>query len=226
MHISSLYASSTYASRLTANIHTHLLPLLTLIPILCTLASTYIIPNSFASFTALSSKFPAVAAASSSFSSSSSSASSFLSSSLQSSSPVLPYISPVLPYLTALHAHIQSLRPYVPALLPHNPSLDALPAAFFTFSAAACLLLSCAWHISAGCSDLRVMEAAARGDYVGIGWLISASVQTVVFYGFRCQDTQLRVYTTLCMLTGLAGSVIPFQGWFNERRNKVRFVSS
>lgn len=86
------------------------------------------------------------------------------------------------------------------------------------------------------------MEAAARGDYVGIGWcvvhpfyipssyadvaelirLISASVQSVVFYGFNCQTTEMRLYTTLCMLTGLAGSIIPFQAWFNERRNKVR----
>lgn len=55
--------------------------------------------------------------------------------------------------------------------------------------------------------------------------LISASVQSVVFYGFNCQTTEMRLYTTLCMLTGLAGSIIPFQAWFNERRNKVRFPS-
>jgi len=53
--------------------------------------------------------------------------------------------------------------------------------------------------------------------------LISASVQNVVFYGFKCKPTELRLYTALCMMTGLAGSVVPFMSWFDERRNKVFF---
>lgn len=58
----------------------------------------------------------------------------------------------------------------IPTLLPHDVSLDALPAAFFAFSAACCLLSSVIWHVASGCSDLAIMQNAARGDYVGIGW--------------------------------------------------------
>jgi adiponectin receptor len=55
--------------------------------------------------------------------------------------------------------------------------------------------------------------------------LISASVASVNYYGFSGagQEVWLVGYTVLSVLTGVVGSVIPFQAWFNERRNKVIF---
>ncbi|KAF8319336.1 HlyIII-domain-containing protein [Clavulina sp. PMI_390] len=180
----------------TANIHTHLLPLLTVLPLL----SMYFIPESL---------------------------SHYLSSHLELSSPLsLPLPSYLQQWLfDQTHIDLSPLLTYlhgtVPVLLPaHSEPLDTLPAAFFAFSAACCLFSSVVWHVFSGCADLMGMEAAARVDYIGIGWLISASVQSIVFYGFKTDVWELRIYTGLSILTGLAGSVVPFMNWFNDRRNK------
>ena len=61
-----------------------------------------------------------------------------------------------------------------------------------------------------------------RVDYVGIGWLISASIGTVVYYGFSCHQQSAWLYLSLCLVMGIAGSVFPFMAWFNERKYKVR----
>lgn len=169
------------------NIHTHLIPLISLISLTFPYVYEYIVPTTFAR-------------------------------------AIAPWAN-TLPHLSFLRS---------------SPSLDTLPAVMFTLSAACCLLSSVIWHIFAGCSNEFLVEGAARGDYVGIGWfvhlcfspvevftlfrchrLISASVATMVYHGFNCQPTHLTMYTSLSILTGLAGSVVPFQVWFNERRNKV-----
>ncbi|KAG8739007.1 hypothetical protein FRC10_006268 [Ceratobasidium sp. 414] len=80
--------------------------------------------------------------------------------------PTLPLTIPTLPF----------------ELLPPSPA-DALPKFMFLLAAAACLACSTAWHTLAGCSDAWLLEAGARVDYVGIGWLISASVGGVVYHG-------------------------------------------
>jgi hypothetical protein len=51
--------------------------------------------------------------------------------------------------------------------------------------------------------------------------LISASVGTVVHYGFQNQPAPRTAYLALCLLMGLTGSVFPFMAWFNQRRYKV-----
>ncbi|EEB94441.1 hypothetical protein MPER_06746 [Moniliophthora perniciosa FA553] len=61
------------------------------------------------------------------------------------------------------------------------------------------------------------MEFCARVDYVGIGWLISASVGTIVHYGFQdCHPILHKSFLALCFATGLAGNIFPFMKWFNE----------
>ncbi|KAG1821257.1 hypothetical protein EV424DRAFT_1472411 [Suillus variegatus] len=62
--------------------------------------------------------------------------------------------------------------------------VDAPEMAFISF-ALLCLFSSVVWHTMAGCAHPQGMELCARIDYVGIGWLISASVGTVVYYGFQ-----------------------------------------
>ncbi|CAE7234125.1 unnamed protein product [Rhizoctonia solani] len=105
--------------------------------------------------------------------------------------------------------------------LPPSPA-DSIPKFLFLLAAGACLTCSTIWHTLAGCSDFWLLEAGARIDYVGIGWLISASVSGVMYYGFACQPAIMRFYISIAIITGIAGSILPFQGWFNERRNKVR----
>lgn len=65
------------------------------------------------------------------------------------------------------------------------------------------------------------MEFTARLDYVGIGWLISASLATVCWYGFSCRPFALAVYLSTTTLFGIAGSILPFVPWFNARKYKV-----
>jgi len=65
------------------------------------------------------------------------------------------------------------------------------------------------------------MEFSASVDYVGIGWLISASIATVVWYGFSCRPFALTVYLSTNIACGIAGSILPFMPWFNARKYKV-----
>lgn len=51
--------------------------------------------------------------------------------------------------------------------------------------------------------------------------LISASVGTVVYYGYQCHPGKGQTFLWLCFLTGLAGNIFPFMEWFNERKYRV-----
>lgn len=52
--------------------------------------------------------------------------------------------------------------------------------------------------------------------------LISASVGTVVYYGFQCYPSLGQPFLGLCFLTGLAGNIFPFMDWFNKTKYRVR----
>ncbi|KAL0956629.1 hypothetical protein HGRIS_002764 [Hohenbuehelia grisea] len=123
---------------------------------------------------------------------------------------------PSLPALTTLP--FLSVLSYFPALPLHTtPFIADTPELLFTAFALLCLFSSAVWHTMAGCADHKSMEFCARVDYVGIGWLISASVGTVVHYGFRdCHPFLRDVFLACCFLTGLAGNVFPFMDWFNR----------
>jgi len=107
-----------------------------------------------------------------------------------------------------------------------NPSaLQDIPETAFIAFALACLFSSVIWHTMSGCAHHDGMDLCARIDYVGIGWLISASVGTVVYYGFQCHPNLGNFFLVCCFLTGLAGNVFPFLKWFNDAAYKhVRVV--
>lgn len=89
-----------------------------------------------------------------------------------------------IPYFDHLPANLTSLPTSLLSFTPLPPSpADMLPKSLFLLAAGACLLCSTVWHTLAGCSDFWLLEAGARVDYVGIGWLISASVSGVMYYG-------------------------------------------
>jgi adiponectin receptor len=98
--------------------------------------------------------------------------------------------------------------------------LHSLPTTLFSLFSLLCLLTSAIWHVCAGCASFRIMETAARVDYLGIGWLISASIATVVYYGFSCHNAAFTIYLSMTIIAGLAGSILPFMQWFNERKHK------
>lgn len=51
--------------------------------------------------------------------------------------------------------------------------------------------------------------------------MISASVGTVVYYGFQCYPHIGQMYLLCCLLTGIAGNVFPFMDWFNQYEYRV-----
>ena len=108
------------------------------------------------------------------------------------------------------------------AILSVSP--EDLPALIFTSCALLCLFASAIWHTMSGCAHHTGMVMCARMDYVGIGWLISASVGTVVHYGFYCHETPRIVFLSLCVVSALLGTVFPFMEWFNKFEYRVTAI--
>jgi len=118
-----------------------------------------------------------------------------------------------------IHTHLLPFVLWLVNLIPFLNSsaslLDAPERAFMAF-ALLCLFCSAVWHTMAGCSHQASMEFCARADYVGIGWLISASVGTVVHYGYQCHASLGKYFLYFCLVMGIAGNVFPFMKWFNQ----------
>ena len=112
------------------------------------------------------------------------------------------------------------------------PQSSDLPVALFTFFALLCLGTLALWHTMAGCAHRAGMVLIAKLDYVGIGWLISASVGSVAYYAFREQagaevygyndhaEFWVRWYLGIVCATGVAGTILPFKEWFNAPEHK------
>ncbi|TFK53717.1 HlyIII-domain-containing protein [Heliocybe sulcata] len=125
----------------------------------------------------------------------------------------------LIPFLIWLPSLLRSVPHMLLTSVPHPSAMDA-PELAFTAFALFCLFCSAVWHTMAGCAHPRGMELCARVDYVGIGWLISASVGTVVYYGFRAHPALSSLFLAFSFVMGVIGSVLPFQQWFNEREYK------
>ncbi|KAF8510560.1 HlyIII-domain-containing protein [Hysterangium stoloniferum] len=127
-------------------------------------------------------------------------------------------------HLIPLTLALMSLSSPVAAIFKFAQTGDDLPIDIaertFSLFAMICLASSCVWHVMAGCAHTKATDTAARIDYVGIGWLISASIGSVVYYGFGCRPTTAAFYLIITFCLGIAGSILPFMTWFNERKNK------
>ena len=124
-----------------------------------------------------------------------------------------------------IHTHLIPFVAWLVALFPFSPfsstaSEHDTPMLAFTAFALLCLFTSALWHTMAGCAHPKGMELCARIDYVGIGWyvciscpvflvaqpgcrLISASVGTVVHYGFQCDTLAHDGFLSLCLVMGI-----------------------
>ncbi|KAM0753865.1 HlyIII-domain-containing protein [Meredithblackwellia eburnea MCA 4105] len=98
---------------------------------------------------------------------------------------------------------------------------DSAIAILFVGAAIKCLVCSTAWHLCAGSGDLRCFQGAACVDYVGISGLIAASVMGMEFYGFYCRPELAAGYMTFSAVLGIAGMILPWKPWFNEREFKM-----
>ncbi|KAF8813961.1 hypothetical protein BYT27DRAFT_7180754 [Phlegmacium glaucopus] len=116
-----------------------------------------------------------------------------------------------------IHTHLLPFLLWGINLIPlsNNTPISDIPELLFMAFALLCLLSSTLWHTMAGCAHKDSMEFCARVDYVGIGWLISASIGTIVYYGFSCHPSIRNVFLGLSFATGLAGNIFPFMSWFN-----------
>lgn len=95
------------------------------------------------------------------------------------------------------------------------------PEKFFMAFVLLCFFCSSVWHTMSGCAHHGSMAFCAKVDYIGIGWLISASVASVVYYGFQCHPSINQMFLALCVATGLAGNIFPFMAWFNRHENRI-----
>ncbi|KAF9227214.1 HlyIII-domain-containing protein [Gyrodon lividus] len=117
-----------------------------------------------------------------------------------------------------IHTHLIPFSLWLINCIPifNTSSFQDIPELAFITFALICLFSSALWHTMAGCAHPEGMELCARIDYVGIGWLISASVGTVVYYGFQCHPDLGKFFLVCCFLTGIAGNAFPFLKWFND----------
>lgn len=90
----------------------------------------------------------------------------------------------------------------------------------YLLAAASCLSSSAGWHILSGCASHRWFEWGACVDYIGISWLIAMSFNTVVYNAYYCSPKTVCAYTGVNLAFGALGSYLPFQKWFNQRKNK------
>ncbi|WVR03661.1 hypothetical protein IAU60_000656 [Kwoniella sp. DSM 27419] len=109
--------------------------------------------------------------------------------------------------------------------LPHARPLDTAAMVAYLLAATSCLFSSASWHVLSGCASKRWFEWGACVDYIGISWLIAASFGTVVYNGFYCQPKLVLLYCSVNACCGALGSYLPFQRWFNERKNKHLRIS-
>lgn len=104
--------------------------------------------------------------------------------------------------------------------LPDAHWVDTAMLISYLLAAASCLSSSAGWHILSGCANRRWFEWGACVDYIGISWLIAMSFNTLVYNAFYCRPKAVMSYTTVNVAFGALGSILPFQKWFNQRKNK------
>jgi len=76
------------------------------------------------------------------------------------------------------------------------------------------------WHTMVGCAHHRGVVLCAKIDYIGIAWLISGSVGTLVCYAFPCNTITRNAFLLICLLNGVGGTILSFWDRFDRGENK------
>lgn len=88
----------------------------------------------------------------------------------------------------------------------------------FCISSLLCLLCSSIYHTFICHSGRHVKSLTATLDYIGITFLITASIMVVEHFGFYCQPTPRVRYMLFSLLIGTIGTVLPFFPFFDTKR--------
>jgi adiponectin receptor len=93
---------------------------------------------------------------------------------------------------------------------------DHLIFFLFYLGAYVCLLMSASFHTFRGHCCASNVKSAVSLDYVGISALIAASVSSIVWFTFYCNDTLKYAYLSIAVTAGLVGIIMPAFAWFDK----------
>ncbi|KAI7907192.1 hemolysin-III related-domain-containing protein [Cokeromyces recurvatus] len=101
---------------------------------------------------------------------------------------------------------------------PEASNLDLLMFIAFCFSSLLCLLCSSVYHTFICHSAHHIKSFTATLDYIGITFLITASISMVVHFGFYCEPIPRARYIIFSCLIGSIGVILPFFRFFDTKR--------
>ncbi|KAI9469806.1 MAG: hemolysin-III related-domain-containing protein [Benjaminiella poitrasii] len=101
---------------------------------------------------------------------------------------------------------------------PEASNRDLLVFTAFCFSSLLCLLCSSVYHTFICHSAHHVKTFTATLDYIGITFLITASICMVVHFGFYCEPIPRARYMIFSCLIGSIGVILPFFKFFDTKR--------
>ncbi|KAI8098179.1 hemolysin-III related-domain-containing protein [Gilbertella persicaria] len=101
---------------------------------------------------------------------------------------------------------------------PDASNQDLLVFMAFCLASLTCLLCSSIYHTFICHSAYHVKSFTATLDYIGITFLITASISIVVHFGFYCDPIPRNRYMIFSCLIGSIGVILPFFRFFDTRR--------
>ncbi|KAG1138169.1 hypothetical protein G6F37_010862 [Rhizopus arrhizus] len=101
---------------------------------------------------------------------------------------------------------------------PEASQPDLLIFTAFCLASLLCLLCSSIYHTFICHSAHHVKSFTATLDYIGITFLITASISIIVHFGFYCDPTSRNRYMIFSSLIGSIGVILPFFRFFDTKR--------
>ncbi|KAI8988881.1 hemolysin-III related-domain-containing protein [Pilobolus umbonatus] len=101
---------------------------------------------------------------------------------------------------------------------PDASNGDLMIFTAFCLASLTCLLCSSIYHTFICHSAAHVKSVTATLDYIGITFLITASISMVTHFGFYCESTPRNRYMLFSSLIGSIGVILPFFKFFDTKR--------
>lgn len=101
---------------------------------------------------------------------------------------------------------------------PEASNRDLLVFTLFCLASLTCLLCSSIYHTFICHSARHVKSFTATLDYIGITFLITASISIINHFGFYCDPIPRTRYIIFSCLIGSIGVILPFFRFFDTKR--------
>ncbi|KAG2199345.1 hypothetical protein INT46_001659 [Mucor plumbeus] len=101
---------------------------------------------------------------------------------------------------------------------PDASTQDLVMFTAFCLASLTCLLCSSIYHTFVCHSAHHIKSFTATLDYIGITFLITASISMVVHFGFYCDPIPRTRYMLFSCLIGSIGVILPFFRFFDTKR--------